>query len=78
MAVAIKRAIREELGLVASGGVSYNKFIAKLASDQNKPDGITILGDDEIAARIWPLPAKKINGIGPKATAALASRPTAV
>ena len=68
----IKAAVFDATGLSCSIGISPNKLLAKICSDLDKPDGITILGDDEIAARIWPLPAKKINGIGPKATAALA------
>lgn len=64
----IKQAVFDATGLSCSIGISPNKLLAKIASDLDKPDGITILGMDDIPTRIWPLPAKKINGIGPKAS----------
>ncbi|MEJ7931904.1 DNA polymerase IV [Ramlibacter sp. AN1015] len=67
----IQRAIFERTGLTCSIGVAPNKLIAKMASEFDKPNGISIVRDDEIASRIWPLPARKINGIGPKADARL-------
>lgn len=67
----IKQAVFEATGLTCSIGITTNKLLAKICSDLDKPDGITILGVDELASRIWPLPAKKINGIGPKASARL-------
>ena len=70
---ALKDAVREATGLSCSVGVTPNKLLSKICSDLDKPDGLTLLSRDEIAARIWPLAAKKINGIGPKATAKLAS-----
>ncbi|HET7775823.1 MAG TPA: DNA polymerase IV [Azospira sp.] len=63
----LKQAVLEATGLTCSIGITPNKLLSKICSDLDKPDGITLLGMDEIAARIWPLPAKKINGIGPKA-----------
>lgn len=68
----IKQAVFDATGLSCSIGISPNKLLAKICSDLDKPNGITVLGQDEIPARIWPLAAKKINGIGPKASATLA------
>jgi DNA polymerase IV len=64
----IKQAVFDATGLTCSIGISPNKLLSKICSDLDKPDGITILGTEDIAARIWPLPARKINGIGPKAS----------
>ena len=69
----LKDAVRAKTGLSCSIGIAPNKLLAKICSDLDKPDGITILSMDDIATRIWPLSVKKINGIGPKATAKLAA-----
>ena len=61
----IRRMIREETGLTASAGVSYNKLIAKLASDQNKPDGICVVRPDEGARFMAEMPVRRIHGVGP-------------
>ncbi|MCC4232184.1 DNA polymerase IV [Sphingobium soli] len=61
----IRRMIRAETGLTASAGVSYNKLIAKLASDQNKPDGICVVRPAEGAAFIAAMPVRRIHGVGP-------------
>ncbi|RZK98893.1 MAG: DNA polymerase IV, partial [Rubrivivax sp.] len=71
LAQRIKDRVREATGLSCSMGVTPNKLLSKLCSDLEKPDGLTVLTEDDIAARIWPLPAKRINGIGPKSTARL-------
>lgn len=69
----IKAAVFDATGLTCSIGIASNKLLAKIVSEFNKPDGVTILTDDQIRSRIWPLPASRINGIGPKATERLAS-----
>jgi DNA polymerase IV len=62
----IRARIRAETGLTASAGVSYNKFIAKLASDQNKPDGLCVVTPARGEAFVAMLPVKRFHGIGPK------------
>jgi len=62
----IREAIREETGLTASAGVSYNKFLAKVASDQNKPDGICVIRPHEGAEFVASLPVRRFYGVGPK------------
>jgi DNA polymerase-4 len=61
----IRARIRAETGLTASAGVSYCKFIAKLASDQNKPDGICVIPPAKGAAFVATLPVKRFHGVGP-------------
>ena len=61
----IRARIRAETGLTASAGVSYCKFIAKLASDQNKPDGICVIPPHRGAAFVATLPVKRFHGVGP-------------
>ena len=67
----IKNAVREATALSCSVGITPNKLLSKLCSDLEKPNGLTILTADDIPLRIWPLPARRINGIGPKASARL-------
>lgn len=71
LAQRLKDAVRAATGLSCSIGVTPNKLLSKIASELEKPDGLTILGADEIPARIWPLRTGVINGIGPKASAKL-------
>jgi DNA polymerase-4 len=71
LAQRIKDGVRRATGLSCSIGITPNKLLAKLASELDKPDGITVLGHDDLAARIWPLPPKRINGVGPRASAKL-------
>ena len=73
LSLRIKQSVRDATGLSCSIGVSPNKLLSKICSDLEKPDGITILGVEDIPSRIWPLPVRKVNGIGPKATEKLAS-----
>lgn len=69
---ALKDAIRGETGLIASVGIAPNKFLAKLASDLEKPDGLTIIRKEDIPRLVWPLPAKRIWGVGEKTNGRLA------
>ncbi|MEZ4328268.1 MAG: DNA polymerase IV [Polyangiales bacterium] len=66
IAARIRREIQEELGLTASAGVAPNKFLAKLASDMNKPNGVTIVPREEAAIRAFlaPLPVERMWGVG--------------
>src|SRR3546814_16237695 len=59
-----RQRIREGTGLTASAGVSYNKFIAKLASDQNKPDGLAIIPPGQGAEFVQTLSIRRFHGIG--------------
>jgi DNA polymerase-4 len=61
----IRARIKAETGLTASAGVSYCKFIAKLASDQNKPDGICVIPPHKGAGFVAALPVKRFHGVGP-------------
>jgi len=71
VAKALKAAVRNATGLSCSIAVAPNKLLAKIASELDKPDGLTVLRPDDIATRIWPLPPRRINVIGPKASAKL-------
>ena len=64
IAARIKREIRSELGLVASVGVAPNKFLAKLASDFDKPDGLVAVPAEEVQAFLDPLPVERLRGVG--------------
>lgn len=68
----IRARIRAETALTASAGVSYNKFIAKLASDQNKPDGVCVISPARGAAFVASLPVKRFHGVGPVTAARMA------
>jgi DNA polymerase-4 len=64
IAARIKEAIRNELRLTASAGISINKFVAKIASDMKKPDGLTFIGPSKIGAFMEELPVEKFFGVG--------------
>ncbi len=69
----IQKSILDVTGLTCSVGVAPNKLVAKMASEFNKPNGISIVMDDDMTGKIWPLACRKINGIGPKADEKLKS-----
>jgi DNA polymerase-4 len=67
----IRNNVRSATGLTCSIGVTPNKLLAKVASELDKPDGLTVLTHEDLPRRVWPLPVRRINGIGPKAGAQL-------
>lgn len=69
----IKQRIRAETGLTCSIGIAPNKLLAKMASELEKPDGLTILTAADLETRIWPLGVRRIPGVGPKTEARLAA-----
>ncbi len=73
LAQRIKAAVEQATGLSCSIGISPNKLLSKIASDLDKPNGLTIIGPGDLQRRIWPLPVAKVNGIGPKANVKLAA-----
>ncbi|MGL5296398.1 MAG: DNA polymerase IV [Culicoidibacterales bacterium] len=62
----IQADLQRTLQLGSSVGISYNRFLAKMASDMQKPNGLTILRRSDIATKIWPLPISEMYGVGPK------------
>ncbi len=68
----IRAAIKQETGLTASAGVSYNKFLAKLASDQNKPDGLCVIRPGQGAQFVAGLPVRRFHGVGPRGSEKMA------
>ncbi len=73
LAQRIKQAVKDATGLSCSIGISPNKLLSKICSDLEKPDGLTLFNPGDLAQRIWPLPVRKIKGIGPKAGEKLAA-----
>ena len=71
LAQEIRNTVRRRTGLTCSIGVTPNKLLSKIASELDKPDGLTVLTLDDLPTHIWPLPVRRINGIGPKAGAKL-------
>ena len=71
LATALQQRVHDATGLSCSIGVAPNKLVAKICSDLEKPRGVTVVGEDDVARRIWPLAARKVPGIGPKADATL-------
>ncbi len=68
LASEIKQRVRDATGLTCSIGITPNKLLSKLASELQKPNGITVLTLADLPARIWPLAARNMNGIGPRAS----------
>ncbi len=66
IAAEIKERIRQETGLTCSIGIAPNKLLAKIASDLQKPDGLTIITEETVEERVWPLMVRKLWGVGPK------------
>ncbi|HEV7491414.1 MAG TPA: DNA polymerase IV [Rhodanobacteraceae bacterium] len=64
VAKSIRASIREELALTASAGVAPNKFLAKIASEWRKPDGLFVIRPEEIESFLHPLPVSRIHGVG--------------
>lgn len=73
LAQRLKQAVKDATGLTCSIGIAPNKLLAKVCSDLEKPNGITVVSLDDVPTRIWPLPVRKINGVGPKSNERLAS-----
>jgi len=73
LAERIKARVYLATGLTCSIGISPNKLLSKISSELDKPNGLAILTHADMPSRIWPLPAKRINGIGPKSSAKLES-----
>ena len=67
----IRRQVRRERGLTVSVGVGPNKLVAKIASDFDKPDGLTVVRPGRVAAFLEPLPVRKLRGVGPRTEEAL-------
>lgn len=73
MARAVKKRIADELGLVASVGIGHNKYLAKLASDLEKPDGLVWIREEEVREVLRPLPCRRLWGVGSFTASRLAS-----
>jgi DNA polymerase IV len=68
----LKQAVRDATGLSCSVGLAPNKLVAKIASELDKPDGLTVITEHDVAARLSPLSVRRLNGVGPKSAAKLA------
>ena len=68
----LKQVVRTATGLVCSIGLAPNKLIAKIASELDKPDGLTVVTASDVVTRLWPLSVRRLHGVGPKSAAKLA------
>jgi len=66
MARRLKERIRDRERLTASVGIAANKFLAKIASDMDKPDGLVVLSHESLPRKLWPLPVERLWGVGPR------------
>lgn len=69
----IRKSVRDEIGITVSIGVSFNKIFAKLGSDMNKPDAVTVIGEEDYKEKVWPLPASDLIYAGRATTRKLSS-----
>jgi DNA polymerase-4 len=69
----LREAVRTATGLTCSVGLAPNKLLAKIASELNKPDGLALVTANEVPTHIWPLPVRRLHGVGPKAEQLLAT-----
>ena len=74
MGRAVRRAVFEATGLTVSVGVSTTKYVAKVASDQGKPDGLTVVGPGRVTGFLRPLPIARLWGVGPRTCERLEAR----
>jgi len=68
----LRQVVRDATGLTCSVGLAPNKLIAKIASELDKPDGLTVVTHKDVASRLWPLSVRRLHGVGPKSAARLA------
>ena len=68
----LKQAVKDATGLSCSVGLAPNKLVAKIASELDKPDGLTLITEHDVATRLSPLSVRRLNGVGPKSAAKLA------
>ncbi len=73
VALALKERIRREERLTSSVGIAPNKFLAKIASDLEKPDGLVVFPLEDVPRRLWPMPVRRLWGVGPKTAERLAA-----
>ncbi len=73
LALTIRKDIKKTIGLDVSIGIAPNRFLAKMASDLKKPNGVTVLRQKEVENKLWPLPVERMHGVGIKSAEYLKS-----